>query len=182
MKGYGTILATFVVGVVVGAVGMLLVHPTGDLGTEVGLRPLRSGATEAVNATTERYTNKDYGLSLSYPAELTVQEFPQSGALTIVFQHPSEEKGFQIFIVPYPEAQISQARIKTDLAGGPMDNPVEIVLAGNIPAVHFESRAPIIGESTEVWFIHAGHLYEVTTYRAHDAWLASILGTLQFTN
>jgi hypothetical protein len=92
-----------------------------------------------------------------------------------------DTKGFQIFIVPYAEAQISQERIKGDLAGAPMENVTPIVLAGNVPAVHFESRAPIIGDSSEVWFIHNGYLYEVTTYRAQDTWLAGILATVQFT-
>ena len=36
------------------------------------------------------------------------------------------------------------------------------------------------GASREVWFVHKGFLYEVTTYKALDSWLASIMLTWKF--
>jgi hypothetical protein len=35
-------------------------------------------------------------------------------------------------------------------------------------------------DKREVWFIKAGHLYEVATYKALDTWLAQIVQTWQF--
>ena len=32
----------------------------------------------------------------------------------------------------------------------------------------------------EVWFIHGGYLYEVTTYKELDTWLGSIMQTWKF--
>jgi hypothetical protein len=33
----------------------------------------------------------------------------------------------------------------------------------------------------EIWFIHGGFLYEVTTYKQLDSWLTPIMQTWQFT-
>ena len=38
-----------------------------------------------------------------------------------------------------------------------------------------------MGDTREVWFIHGGFLYEVTTYKQLDSWLAPIMQTWQFT-
>jgi hypothetical protein len=37
-----------------------------------------------------------------------------------------------------------------------------------------------MGDTREVWFIKGGFLYEVTTYKQLDTWLAQILQTWQF--
>ena len=37
-----------------------------------------------------------------------------------------------------------------------------------------------IGHTREVWFIHNGFLYEVTTYKEIDEWLGSIMQTWKF--
>ena len=189
---YGQLLGTLVVGIALGAIGVLAAyHPspattlpmqnTNDAGQPV-IDRLRSGSAEALEKDVARYKNPYYGFAVSYPMELTQREFSEgTDGITVAFQKPNEEKGFQIFIIPYAEKQISQERIRADLAGAPMKNLKNIVLPGNVQAVHFESVAPLIGDSIEVWFIHNGYLFEITTYRALDTWLAGILGTLVFT-
>jgi hypothetical protein len=190
---YGQLLGTLVIGIALGALGMLATYHPIQAPTQTASQTnsdasvpvidrLRSGSAEPVAKDTARYKNDYYGFAVSYPMELTQKEFPEGGdGMTVAFQKPNEEKGFQIFIIPYAEKQISQERIRADLAGAPMKNLKNIVLPGNIQAVHFESVAPLIGDSIEVWFIHNGYLFEVTTYRALDSWLAGILGTLVFT-
>jgi hypothetical protein len=142
--------------------------------------PEREGAVESISPTTARYRNDRYFFTLEYPNELALKEIDEDGATTIVFQKPGELKGFQIFIVRYRDDAISDTRIRKDLQGAPMNNPKDIVLPGNIRAVHFESESPTLGSSTEVWFIYKGYLYEVTTYAEWDTELAGILGTLRF--
>jgi hypothetical protein len=39
-----------------------------------------------------------------------------------------------------------------------------------------------LAASREIWFIHDGFLYEVTTYKELDSWLATIMQTWQFTH
>lgn len=181
MKGnYGVLLGTLVIGAALGGLAVAAVmHPAGQTPS---VQKLREGSSMPADIGHAKYENPTLGFSLVYPIELVLQEFPAGGdATTIVFQDPKEEKGFQIYVFPYAGDQIKEDRIREDLAGAPMQNVTQIVLPGNIQAVHFESHAPIIGDSSEVWFLHNGYLYEVTTYRADDTWLASILSTLTFT-
>ena len=183
----GQLISTFLVGTLVGAGAVYALVPRSSGGQPPVLNPgrvevLREGNTQPDVAGKAKYANAHYGFSLIYPDALGVNEIPASeDAMTVVFQKPGAEEGFQIFIVPYPDSQISKERIQKDLRGAPMKNVTEIVLAGNVKAVHFNSQAPVIGESSEVWFIHGGYLFEVTTYANQDAQLAVILATLQFT-
>ena len=58
------------------------------------------------------YRNTTYSFSLLYPESLKVSELAErEGAITITFQNVAEQKGFQIFIIPYFEAQVSPALI-----------------------------------------------------------------------
>lgn len=181
-----SVLGILIVGALMGAgtTYALLPHQAPDIATgQSAINKLRSGSAQPSSTEGEAiYTNKHYGFSIRYPLTFVETEYPEGAdALTVVFQKTGEEaQGFQIFVIPYPEAQITQERIKTDLKGAPMKNVAEIILPGNIRAVHFNSVAPIIGDSSEVWFIHNGYLFEVTTYAALDTWLAGVLGTLQF--
>jgi hypothetical protein len=183
MKNRLPIIIAFLVGGAFGIGGVLLARPVIPV-TENYFSVathLREGQTVTEAETSLTFTDERLGFSLKYPKELKAAQFDEGGgASTIVFQGSREEEGFQIFITPHDSAQITQDRIKADLQGFPMENLQEIVLTGGIRAIHFESESPIIGESSEVWFIHNAFLYQVTTYRARDAWLAEILSTLHF--
>ena len=76
---------------------------------------LRAGNTEPDAQEKAQYTNAHYGFSLVYPASLAMHEVPGGDdAMTIVFQEAGAERGFQIFIVPYPDTHISKERIQMD--------------------------------------------------------------------
>src|SRR3989344_2682000 len=117
--------------------------------------------------------------SLFYPGDLKFREMGVGSDTTILFENPETGKGFQIFIVPYPESEISQEQFKKDLPAGIMTDLVDILI-DDLPAIMFYSRDPAIGDTREVWFVKNGFLYEVTTYRDLDAWLSSIMQTWQF--
>ena len=144
--------------------------------------PLPTGAVATLSADTEEYTNSTYGFSLAYPSAYAVHEFKEmNGGMTVVFQGSGQAQGFQIFITPYGEPTITEARFKLDIPSGVVKDPVEVVIGGGITALHFSSVAPIIGPSSETWFIRGGHLYEFTAYAADDAVMAGILKTIHFT-
>jgi len=146
--------------------------------------PLREGAIVQVDEATAQYTNDQYGFSLQYPKALSIAQFNEGNdSATIVFQNKKEEKGFQIFITPYVGDSITPERIKSDIPSGVVEDPVEVLIGNNsIRALHFRSVAPIIGDSSEVWFIYEGNLYEVTAYAGLDSWMAEILRTFEFAN
>lgn len=184
MKLY-SLFGIFAAGLVLGAIGGYLATSQAHKGVpEMEIsdpQKLRGEILPSSAAGKKIYKSTTPSFSLSYPEELSVKEFDEGqGATTIVFQGPGEENGFQLFITPYREAQISEARIKQDLKGATMKDSKEIILAGNVRATLFTSESPIIGESREVWFIHDGYLYEATTYAAWEGKLAEILGTLEF--
>jgi hypothetical protein len=126
------------------------------------------------------YQSTMYHFSLLYPQELSVAETAEGGgASTVTFQNVQEVKGFQIFIVPYAEAQISDARFKEDEPSGVREQLTNIVLDGATGAAFYSTDAAL-GETREVWFVRGGYLYEVTTLRPLDSWLSQIMQTWQF--
>jgi hypothetical protein len=50
-----------------------------------------------------------------------------------------------------------------------------------VPATAFYGSNSAMGDTREIWFIRGGFLYEVTTYKELDTWLATIMLTWQFT-
>jgi hypothetical protein len=60
------------------------------------------------------------------------------------------------------------------------NDPVKATVAG-VPALSFHGFDAAMGQMYEVWFIHGGFLYEVSTYKELEAWLNQILSTWRFT-
>lgn len=178
-------VGTLVLGVALGAGGYALLdaaflpdaREAGAVGAFSKLRGTSEpGSTDAVL----RYRSDAFDFSLEYPKELEVAEYDEGGgSATILFQKPGAQVGFQIFVTPYDGTEITEERLRKDIPSGVVENMQEVIIGKDaVRALIFESEAPLIGASREVWFIHRGHLYEVTTYRAQDAWLANILTTL----
>ena len=54
------------------------------------------------------------------------------------------------------------------------------VVVDSTRGIEFFNNAPRMNDTREVWFIHGGFLYEVTTYKELDAWLQPILQSWHF--
>lgn len=150
--------------------------PSGEVGLPYGAGS--SAPREAPEGFTE-YRSTRYNFSLFHPADLAVQEFDEGGgAQTIAFES-EEGVGFQIFIVPYTQSQITEERFRKDAPSGVMREPVEVLIDGARATLFFSEHA-LLGETREVWFIKNSFLFEVTTYKALDEWLAEIMATWKF--
>ena len=126
------------------------------------------------------YSNAEYHFSLLYPPSMQVHQYGGGGnALTIAFQDPTTNEGFQVFIVPYDKSQITAARFNEDEPSGVMQDPTDVIVDG-VRATMFYSTDTALGDTREVWFINNGFLYEVTTYKELDAWLGGIMQTWKF--
>lgn len=124
------------------------------------------------------YRHPFYRFSLLYPESLTVSEYSEPVTkLTLVFEEPG--RAFQLHILPYGDAQITERRLALDIPSGVFVNPVDIVIDG-VRGTMFESSEASLGTTREVWFIALGFLYEITTPIEHDAWLSEIMRTWQF--
>jgi len=137
--------------------------------------------TEQVSEDVNRYTNEHYGFSFEYPTELSIKEYDEgNNSQTTVFQRGDEQYGFQVFVTPYSKKEITKERILKDIPSGMVENPLEVVIGEEQRALAFLSRNTFMGDTREVWFIRGGFLYEITTYKSQDEWLASILKSLKF--
>lgn len=146
--------------------------------------PLSEGALTSLSETTTRYENEQFEFTIEYPSEMEVAQFDEGlGATTVVFQQPfRSERGFQLFITPHEGATISPAEIRSILPSANLDTAVEVVIGSGIRALHFSSETAVLGDTTEVWFIHRGNLYQVTARASFDAALAQIFSTISFKN
>jgi len=137
-------------------------------------------SSRSVLAGQKEYFNATYRISLLYPEILTVTEFKEEGgAMTVTFENFGESKGFQIFIVPFAEAQITNERFKQDAPSGVRKNMKDVAIDGATGA-SFYSENDLLGETAEVWFVKNNYLYEVSTFRGLDIWLQDILKTWMF--
>ena len=126
------------------------------------------------------YYNPRYRFSLFYPDDLKVSEHDEgSGALTITFQNPDTAHGFQIFIVPYGASQVTEEQFKKDEPSGVREGQKNIAIDGTT-GESFYSNNPSLGETAEVWFIHGGYLFEVTTLKPLAGWFSQIMATWKF--
>lgn len=126
------------------------------------------------------YHNLALHFSIFYPAAMGKTEYYEdSGAYTVLFTDDSQGRDFQIFARPYGKAQITQEQFLLDEPSGVRENPVGISI-DSIPAQKFYSKNNAMGDSVEVWFIHGGYLFEVTTYKEDDARLSQIINTWKF--
>lgn len=126
------------------------------------------------------YKNTEYKFSLFYPPELEVREYEEAGgAHTTTFEDVTGKKGFQVFITPYSESEITPERFRMDVPSGVMKEPTDIYIDSARATIFFSENA-LMGETREVWFINNGFLYEVVTYKTLDTWLSEIIRTWKF--
>ncbi|MBI3627358.1 MAG: hypothetical protein HY220_01225 [Candidatus Sungbacteria bacterium] len=126
------------------------------------------------------YYNTRYRFSLFYPDDLQANEHDEGGgASTITFQNPDTAHGFQIFIAPYAKAQVSEERFKQDEPSGVRKGLQNVAIDGATGA-SFYSKDPALGETAELWFVHGGYLFEVTTLKPLGSWLGGIMQSWKF--
>ena len=177
MKKY-VLIAT--VGVTLG-LGGLFIYMKEPLYREAPTQALViNGEHEIIPAGYKKYQNTKYGFSILYHEALSQKEIDEGGnASTIVFQNPEEGKGFQIFVVPYNGEQVSEERFRQDIPSGVREKTEEIIVSG-AKGVAFYSQDPFLGDTREVWILHGGYLYELTTFKAYEAELQTVLQTWRF--
>jgi hypothetical protein len=144
-------------------------------------------ATERLSEHEQRFVHPRYGFTLDVPRYLTITRIDEGQSTETIIFEPGEGTDptlprFQIFITPYFEKTITEARLKKDIPSGVVRQYTDVVIGRmeNIPAALFASSDALLGDTREVWFLRNGYLFEVTTRAAHDAWLASILNSWFF--
>jgi len=125
------------------------------------------------------YQNLLLKFSVTFPGAMSIKEYGKGSGSTIVFADEKTGKSFQVFVVPYSEDFVTAERFKMDAPLGVMKEPKDITIDG-VPATIFWSQDATMGETREVWFVHNGFLYEVTTFAELDPMLSEVMATWKF--
>jgi hypothetical protein len=115
---------------------------------------------------------------LAVPAGCEQPDTPE--AFTVALQDPANNDGFEVYVTPYSGTQVTEQEFKLDEPSGVDNQPTHVAVDG-VPATMFYGSNSVMGDTREIWFIHGGFLYEVTTYKELDSWLAPIMQTWRFT-
>ena len=151
-----------------------------SIGNAISNAVVSSSVPRQAPTGSKEYRSSQYGFSLFYPDSLTATEYDEgAGAKTITFQNPSQGLGFQIFVVPYTSSQVTTARFEQDEPSGIHTNIKNGLVAGATAAA-FDGRDAVLGDTYEVWILHGGYLYEITTLKPLDTWLQQIVPSWQF--
>ena len=128
------------------------------------------------------YTDSQYKFSFEYPKNFTATKFQEGEeGDTILVQEKESKKSFQIFISPFDEpGPLTAERVLQDLPDLIINNPEQRVLKNGAVALVFFSEESSIGETREIWFVHNGYLYQISTYKELDSLVAKIISTWRF--
>lgn len=142
------------------------------------------GSETGFSEGTREYFHKKRGFSFTHSPQAVIQEYNEGGnATTLVLEERDSKRGFQVFIMPYGEMSVSDERFRLDVPSGVRENETEILLGKDqIRAAAFNSLDAFLGETFEVWFIHEGYLYEITTLKNTSDWITPILNSWKFAN
>jgi hypothetical protein len=177
-------LSVLVIILTVIAGGFFFLAPQGDSASvaapSLTLPASAAAATREIPPGSREYRSEKYQFSLLYPDHLTVTETDEGGgAATITFENADAGQGFQMYILPYAEEQVSTERFSMDVPSGVRERE-SAVSVGDVQGSAFYSRSDAVGETFEVWFIRRGLLYETMTLAPLDSWLLGIMGSLIF--
>lgn len=126
------------------------------------------------------YRNEKYRFSIFYPESRSIKEYDEGGgAMTITFENFDAAHGFQTFIVPYSGDKVSPERFKMDVPSGVRTNERTVIVDG-VPGAAFYSNDMRLGDTYEIWFIHGGYLYEITTLKSREENLNERMQTWRF--
>jgi hypothetical protein len=131
-----------------------------------------------------QFAHKFRKFSFLYPKEMTVANFlDENDNEVILIQNTEKGQGFQITLSPFDEKTntLSVERVKKDLPDLAIEKveAVEIGSAGKGLAFISDNEA-FGGQSREVWFVHGGFLYQISTYSHLDPLIQSVLNTWKF--
>ena len=103
--------------------------------------------TQQLTGGKRTYKNTAFHFDLVFPDNLRATEYgEQDGALTVSFQDPNTREGFQIYITPYGEKQIDNARFRLDEPSGVLLQPTDVIVDGAHATMFFGNNA-IMGDT-----------------------------------
>lgn len=151
-----------------------------DIKTE-GQRNISVPISDKSADMSEAYTNQKYGFSFSHPKEFSVSEFTESSVDVILVKDATSSGVFQISVSPFDEpGPVTKERILKDIPNMVITND-KIISVGGEKALSFKSKDES-GETSEIWFIRGGNLYQITALPDFENKMDKILETMLLWN
>jgi len=126
------------------------------------------------------YNNPGYGISFDYPSEDLLEEHEDVGVDTITITDVLGEAG-KISITPFKEDVkiLTTARVHKDLPNLVLQDVKDAYVALTVPALTFTDVGTDGVSSQEVWFVHGGYLYQISTRSTATMLQKQILDSLK---
>lgn len=124
------------------------------------------------------------GFTLELPEVFSagIFEEEESGAAgeTTLIRGPDAAE-LQIYATAFDEeGPLTPERIHKDLPTISVVAPQQVVLHGGMTALAFLGENEALGKTQEVWFVHDGFLYQLTTTAPMGEEIAKIIGSMRF--
>lgn len=126
------------------------------------------------------FKHKSPDFSFEYPEGFSAGEFPgeEVGSTNILVQ--KNNIGFQLYIRSSDEnVELTADIVKQDLPNLTVDQPMQIQI-GQAVGLVFLSKDTSSEIVREIWWVHSGHLYQITTYPEFDDVMVEILKSWKF--
>ncbi len=131
---------------------------------------------------TQTYTHQNPHFSFQYPEGFNIGSFQEGEGETVLVQQPGENRGFQIYILPFDEpGPITKERIWQDIPDKKIVAEQKVKIGGE-DALVFLSQDPSLGATREAWFIHVNFLFQISAQQEFDETLSRIMATFKFLN
>ena len=117
------------------------------------------------------------------PADFTATagtEIDPNASTTVLLQSRAVD-GVQILISPWdePASALTAERVTQD-TGLTVSNVEPIAIPGGVGLSFDSDNDAFNGASSDIWFVHDGTVYELTTYARLDPLLRAMFATLRF--
>ena len=134
--------------------------------------------------TFETFTDEAGRFSFQYAKEFLVsaQSMGDVGD-TILMHDPRSKLEIQIVVMPFDEEDpLTRERILLDVPDIIIEGEQNVLIGvkKDVSALLFSSRDSDVGNTKEVWFAHAGFLYQVSTLAENEAELGKFLEEWKF--
>ena len=147
-----------------------------------GFLVLQSNADTSTPKLVKSYTNDTYRFSLMMPADFaaTIVLASDDVGETVVLQNSAAE-GVQIIVAPWDEdAQALTAERITQDTGLTATNVQPIAIPGGVGLSFNSNNDAFDAASSDIWLVHDGNVYQLTTYTRLEPLLHAMFATWRF--
>lgn len=138
--------------------------------------PSLTSRPQKTSETSFSYTHPLFGFTFSLNEKFSTGTFTEGeGEMLLVKLEGEQNRQTQIYVTEFSEkGPLTAQKISQDLPGMVMENPIDVMVDGE-PAVAFISKSDSGEKTREVWLVHSGHLYQISSLTTSEKMASDIL-------